>query len=300
MPRSNLTRRLLALALAATVAAVLRRPFQPLIPDRAFEIILTLAWIGAAGAWCLEALRGHDRGADDGAGATARRLVAPAIAWTVATVLTARIWARPLERALPGSGQVWPWDAVSLAVAVAAPMLCWLLLMLVAAAGLAVDRAKGRATRMLGAGAVAIALIAAAAYQGGLAQRRATQRACFAVQRTAAGCLEMYALDKNVPLDSLRWNAAMIEALYDGGYFDGGDHECPGVWPGGWIYYRAEKGRVRCLYHGSVESPRPAPWFRPRVPMPPRAPLPAPLLGRSAYHSAEKLEDEARALAEAP
>lgn len=117
---------------------------------------------------------------------------------------------------------------------------------------------------------VLVNLIGAGAYVAHSARQsrlRANTRACFANQKSYAGAVEMFSLDKNVKLDGQAFNADFVAALIDGGYLRAAPYDPGGGGTGSWKHYvldpKAPSG-IRCLVHGAVpafgdKNPPPAP-----------------------------------------
>ncbi|MBI4860542.1 MAG: hypothetical protein HY815_09810 [Candidatus Riflebacteria bacterium] len=82
---------------------------------------------------------------------------------------------------------------------------------------------------------------------------RANTRACYANQKTVAGALEMYALDKNTKLTAL--DSSVWFRLKSGGYLQAIPQD-PGFGPGSSSNYQwtSADGLVRCVVHGLISD----------------------------------------------
>jgi len=121
-----------------------------------------------------------------------------------------------------------------------------------ALAGLSGDRKRSRAHRALAIGC-GVGLLAAISVPGYRTSReRANSRACYANQKTLAGSLEMYNLDKATRVTVL--DRAMWRALKSGGYL-GSIPQDPGQGSGSSGNYQWTPGGngMRCATHGTIQ-----------------------------------------------
>lgn len=118
-----------------------------------------------------------------------------------------------------------------------------------------IDRARAdwSATPAALAGAIATAYLP----ELEVVRRRSHFRQCYANQKTLAGAIEMYALDKNVK------NPALAPELYDQlkkeGYLQSAGFDDPGQGPDTRDHYQQVSGGngIRCTVHGDVEGRAP-------------------------------------------
>lgn len=117
-------------------------------------------------------------------------------------------------------------------------------------AGAVRDARKGRA--LLASLGAAYAVIVVVIPQQRAPIGRANTRACYANQKTLAGAIEMYNLDKNTLREPV--DAAFLEALKSGGYLQS-PPEDPGEGPRTGSHYRSTRGgnRVTCDVHGQIQ-----------------------------------------------
>ncbi|MBI4863829.1 MAG: hypothetical protein HY815_26765 [Candidatus Riflebacteria bacterium] len=95
--------------------------------------------------------------------------------------------------------------------------------------------------------------------QGGrIAIDRSATRACYANQKTVAGALEMYHLDKGTKLDPRRDLESFWEPLKSGGYLQHTPRD-PGFRPSSRKHYRLCPGGQRHHLHGPRRDPGPTP-----------------------------------------
>lgn len=85
------------------------------------------------------------------------------------------------------------------------------------------------------------------------ARERANTRACYANQKTIAGAIEMYNLDKNT--NKTQVNSAFLQALTSSGYLQSVPSD-PGQGAGSEAHYQYTGGGngIKCEAHGSIQD----------------------------------------------